>query len=146
MLFPFWKHIRHIHGSRQLVDLDVLVNVKLMIDNEKMISCPLCKNFRECRIQTEACWVKVWLRFICTIPIHGTIDIFTYMNGGFFCGKLVGKDTIVPWMLWVPFEIYNVSDKSDKCVHLDGSLEMNVTSQVIVSSPSSLNHLGYDPW
>ena len=49
-------------------------------------------------------------------------------------------------MLWVPFEICNVSDKSDKCVHLDGSLEMNVTSQVIVSSPGALNHLGYDPW
>ena len=33
------------------------------------------------------------------IGSNGT-GIFTYMNGWLFNGKLVGKHTIVPWILW----------------------------------------------
>ena len=52
-------------------------------------------NPKECRIQTEACWVKVWLKFgwASFVPSMGRLIYLPTWMVDFFYGKLVGKDT-----------------------------------------------------
>ena len=56
---PFLETYKHIHGSRHLVDLDVLV--KLIIDNEKRISCPQCKILENVEYKQKHVWYIIYL-------------------------------------------------------------------------------------